>query len=227
MKKITYILTAITVFTTTFSIAQVNFGVKGGLNFSDAQADVFIDAVNDAPSTYTSFVFGGIAEIPVNQYLSFQPELLHTRKGFTLDEATSLNVLGLDVPVGAKATTSISYIETPLLAKVNFGLGNTSFYGIAGPSIGYATSAKIQPKVTLLIDFNLPEVNIDLSDNMYNRTDISGIIGGGAEFGTQTGKLFTDLRYQHSFSNVFNNPIADLSVKNRGFQLTVGYSHAF
>ena len=227
MKKITYILTAITVFTTTLSIAQVNFGVKGGLNFSDANTDVFIDAVNDAPTTYTSFVFGGLAEIPINPYLSFQPELLHTRKGFTIDEATSFDLLGLNVPIGARAATSINYIETPLLAKVKVGTGNTTFYGIAGPSIGYATSAKIQPKVTVLIDFNLPEVDIDLSDNMYNRTDVSGIIGGGAEFGTQTGKLFADLRYQHSFSNVINNPIADVSVKNRGVQFTVGYSHAF
>jgi hypothetical protein len=227
MKKITYILTAITLFTTTITFAQVNIGVKGGLNFSDAQTEVFIDAVNDAPSTYTSFVIGGVAEIPVYQNFSFQPEILYSKKGFTVNEATSFNLLGLDVPIGGKVTTSISYIETPLLAKVKLGKGKTKIYGIAGPSIGYATSAKLQPKVTLLIDFNLPEINIDLSDNIFNRTDISGIIGGGAEYSTMSGKLFTDLRYQHSFSNIINNPIADLSVKNSGFQLTVGYSHAF
>ena len=227
MKKITYILTAITLFTTTISIAQVNIGVKGGLNFSDAKADVFIDAVNDAPSTYTSFLVGGFVEIPVYQNFSFQPEIIYSKKGFTLDEATSFNVLGLDIPIGAKATTSINYIETPLLAKVKLGTDKIKIYGVAGPSIGYATSAKIQPKVTVLIDFNLPEINLNLSDNIYNRTDISGIIGGGAEYSTYSGKLFTDIRYQHSFSNIINNPIADLSVKNSGFQWTVGYSHSF
>jgi len=227
MKKITYVLAAITIFATTLSTAQVNIGIKGGLNFSDANADVFIDAVNDAPSTYTSFVVGGLAEIPINQHFAFQPELIYSRKGFTVDEGTSFNVFGLDVPIGAKATTSINYIETPLVAKVKLGQGRTKIYGIAGPSIGYATSARIQPKVTLLIDFNLPEVNINLSDNMYNRTEFSGILGGGAEYATTTGKLFTDIRYQHSFSNILNNPIADLSVKNSGFQWTVGYSHAF
>ena len=174
MKKITYVLAAITIFATTLSNAQVNIGVKGGLNFSDANADVFIDAVNDAPSTYTSFVVGGLAEIPINQNFSFQPELIYSKKGFTVDEGTSFNLFGLDVPIGARATTSINYIETPLLGKVKLGQGKTKIYGVAGPSLGYATSARIQPQVTLLIDFNLPEVNIDLSDNMYNRTEISG-----------------------------------------------------
>lgn len=227
MKKITYLIAAITIFATTLSTAQVNIGIKGGLNFSDANADVFIDVISDAPSTYTSFLVGGLAEIPINQNFSFQPELIYTKKGFTVDEGTSFDLLGMNIPIGGKATTSISYVETPLLAKVKIGQGNARIYGIAGPSIGYATSAKIQPKVTLLIDFNLPEVNIDLSDNIYNRTDISGILGGGAEYLTTSGKLFTDIRYQHSFTNIINNPIADLSIKNSGFQWTVGYSHAF
>jgi hypothetical protein len=172
-------------------------------------------------------VLGGIAEIPMHRNFSFQPEIIYTKKGFTVDEGTSFGLFGMDIPIGAKATTSISYLETPLLGKVMVGNGRANIYGIAGPSIGYATSAKIQPKVTLLIDFNLPEVNINLSDDIYNRTDISGIIGGGAEYLTTTGKFFTDLRYQHSFSNIINNPIADLSVKNSGFQWTVGYSHTF
>lgn len=227
MKKFTYILAAIALFVSTISTAQVSIGVKAGLNFSDAQADVLLDAISDAPSSYTSFLLGGVAEVPVNQFLSFQPELIYSKKGFTVDEGTSFNLAGVDIPVGARATTSISYIETPLLAKVNIGQGNTRFYGIAGPSIGYATAAKIQPQVTLLLDFDLPEVDIDLSDDMYNRTDVSGILGGGAEYMTGTGKLFTDVRYQHSFSNIINNPIADLSVKNSGFQWTVGYSHTF
>ncbi|MDF1695045.1 MAG: porin family protein [Saprospiraceae bacterium] len=227
MKKVTYIIATISIFASTLSFAQVNIGIKGGLNFSDARADVFIDAVNNAPSTYTSFVYGAVAEVQVSKGLSFQPELLFTQKGFTVDEGTSLNVLGLDIPVGARATTSINYIETPLLAKLKLGTGNVNFYGIAGPSLGYATSATIQPKVTLLIDFNLPEVNVDLSDNIYNRTDISGILGAGAEYKTGTGKLFTDLRYQHSFSNIISDPIADISVKNSGYQFSAGYIHSF
>ena len=225
MKKITYAIAAITVFATTLSNAQVNIGVKGGLNFSDAKTDVFIDAVNNAPSTYTSFVVGGVAEIPLHENFSFQPELLYTKKGFTIDEGTSFDVLGINIPLGAKATTSISYIETPLLAKVKLVQGKAKIYGIAGPSIGYATSAKIQPKVTLLIDFNLPEINLDLSNSIYNRTDISGILGGGAEYNLGSGRIFTDIRYQHSLSNIINSPIADLTVKNSGFQWTVGYSY--
>jgi len=227
MKKITHLLVVLLIFTFGSTSAQVHFGIKAGVSFSDAQTDVMIDAFNEAPGNFTSFVVGGVAEIPIHNNISFQPELLYMQKGFTIDEGTSFDIFGMNVPIGARATTAINYLEVPLLAKVKLGAGNAKVYGIAGPSIGYATSASIQSQATLLISFNLPEVDLDLSDNMYNRTDISGILGAGAEYSTLTGKLFTDIRYQHSFSNIIDSPIENISVSNRGFQWTVGYSHLF
>jgi hypothetical protein len=227
MKKVKFTLVAMALLASTFVFGQFSLGLKTGLSISDPQTELYIDAINNAPKSYTSFLLGGTAEIQINQYFSFQPELQYVRRGFTINEGTSFNVIGFDIPVGAKATTSINYIETPLLAKAKIGNGTTNFYGVAGPSIGYATSAKIQPKVTLLIDFNLPEVDIDLSNNIYNRTEVSGVIGAGVEHNVQTGKLFADVRYSHSFTNIINDPIIDVSVKNSGVQLSVGYAYQF
>ena len=211
----------------TFVFGQFSLGLKTGLSVSDAQAELFVDAVNNAPKSYTSFLVGATAEIQINKNFSFQPELQYIRRGFTVNEGTSFDMIGIDIPVGAKATTSINYIEAPLLAKAKIGNGVTNFYGIVGPSIGYATSAKIQPKATLLIDFNLPEVNINLNNDIYNRTEFSGIIGAGVEHNVQTGKLFADVRYSHSFTNIINDPIVDISVRNSGVQLAVGYAYVF
>lgn len=227
MKKVKYTFAALALFASTLMIGQTNIGFKAGMNVSDAQADLFVDAINNAPKTHTSFLIGGFAEFSLSESFAFQPEVQFTRKGFTINESTSFEALGVNVPIGAKATTSINYIETPLLLKGKIRKGATSFYGIAGPSIGYATSAKIQPKITVLIDFNLPEVDLNLADDIYNRTDIAGVIGGGVEFRISSGKIFTDVRYQHSFTNIINDPIADISVTNSGFQFAVGYSHAF
>ncbi len=227
MKKVKYTLVAMAMMASTFVFGQFSLGLKTGLSISDAQAELYIDAVSNAPKSYTSFLVGATAEIQINRHFSFQPELQYVRRGFTINEGTSFNMIGIDIPVGAKATTSINYIEAPMLAKVKIGNGKTKFYGVAGPSVGYATSAKIQPKVTLLIDFNLPEINLNLDGDMYNRTEFSGIIGAGAEHNIQTGKLFADVRYSHSFSNIINDPIVDISVKNSGVQFALGYAHIF
>jgi len=227
MKNSKYTLVLFALLTSTVTFGQIGVGAKAGLSSSDAQAELYIDAVNKAPKSYTSFLVGAFAEIPINKNFSFQPELQFIKRGFTVNEGTSFNVFDLDIPIGAKATTSINYIEAPLLAKAKIGNGLTNFYALAGPSIGYATSAKIQPKVTLLLDFNLPEVNIDLSNDMYNRTELAGVIGAGVEHNIQTGKLFADLRYNHSFTNIINDPIVDLSVKNSGVQIAMGYTHLF
>lgn len=227
MKKVKYTLVALALMTSSFVFGQFSLGLKTGLSVSNVQAELFIDALNNAPKSYTSFLVGASAEIQINKHFSFQPELQYIRRGFTVNEGTSFNMIGIDIPVGAKATTSINYIEAPLLAKAKIGNGVTNFYGIVGPSIGYATSAKIQPKVTFLVDFNLPEANLNLDSDIYNRTELSGIIGAGIEHNIQTGKLFADVRYNHSFTNIINDPIVDISVKNSSVQLAVGYAYIF
>lgn len=227
MRKVKYTLIAMGLLASTFVFGQFSIGLKTGLSISDAQAELYIDDMNRVTKSYTSFLIGAVAEIQINKYFSFQPELQYVRRGFTINESTSFDLIGIDIPIGANATTRIDYIEAPLLAKAKIGIGTTSFYGVIGPSIGYATSAKIQPKVTLLIDFNLPDMNIDLNQNIYNRTDFSGVFGVGLEHNLETGKLFADIRYSHSFTNIINDPIVDVSVKNSGVQFSLGYAYQF
>ncbi|MFT6781690.1 MAG: hypothetical protein ACJA1A_001612, partial [Saprospiraceae bacterium] len=147
MKDVKIMLIAMAMMASTFVFGQFNLGLKTGLSVSDAQTELYIDAADRAPKSYTSFLVGATAEIQINRNFSFQPELQYVKRGFTINEGTSFEVVGFDIPVGAKATTIINYIEAPLLAKAKIGNGTTNFYGIVGPSIGYATCAKIQPKV--------------------------------------------------------------------------------
>jgi len=227
MKKVRFTLVAAAMLASTFIFSQVSLGLKTGMSISDAQAELYIDAINTAPKSYTSFLIGAVAEVPLTRNLSFQPELHYIRRGFNINESTSFDLAGFDIPFGAQATTKIDYIEAPLLAKVKFGNQATRAYGVIGPSLGYATSARIQPRITVLLNFNLPEVNINLADDIYNRTEISGVVGAGVEHTIQTGKLFVDARYNHSFTNIINDPIVDVSVRNSGFQFTAGYAYIF
>lgn len=198
-------------------------GVKSGVGFNNVDAELYIDEVNGAPRGLTSSVFGITSEFELGHYFSLVPELLYTQKGFSIDQGTSFDVLGIDVPIGARANTRIKYIELPLLAKGRFGNDKIKGYALAGAAVGRAIDAYVQPIVSVLVDIRLPKVPFDMTSGTFNATEFSGIIGGGLELPSSSGKFIMDARYQHSFTNALNDPIVDVSVRNKGMQVSVGY----
>lgn len=119
MKKL-LIVSVLTIFGFTNIQAQdIQFGAKLGLNFSTITGDT-----PDNAEWITSIINGGIyAEIPLNEKFSFQPEVMYSRQGFSIDE----DIISLD------------YLNVPLMGKyyVTKGLSLE-----AGPQIGFLLSAK-------------------------------------------------------------------------------------
>ena len=105
------------------SAQSVKFGVKAGVNFATETAS--ISGVSITSDTYTSFHFGAIADIGLQNF-SIQPGVLFSVKG-----SSSTNSSG----------TSLTYIEVPvnLLYHIPAGPGKV-FFG-AGPYLGYGISA--------------------------------------------------------------------------------------
>ena len=97
---------------------KVEFGVKGGLNFSSIRGDNSSDL-----ETVTAFNLGIVSEIPISEKFSFQPELMYSGKGFSIDD---------DV-------VSLNYLDIPLMGKYYLTKG---FSVEAGPQIGFLLSAK-------------------------------------------------------------------------------------
>lgn len=227
MKKITLTFAALGILFSIGLSGQTYLGLKTGISISNPQSNNTIDAINEAPESFTSFLLGVSSEVPLSRSFSFQPELQFIKRGFSVSQATSVDALGVTLPIGARANTTVNYIDLPLLVKGKIGMGATRFYGVIGPSVGYAVSARVQPQVTLLFDFNLPAINIDLSDAQYRRTDIAAVFGAGAEHNVGSGKLFADVRYQHSFNSMIDNTLVDVQFKNSGAQIAFGYAHSF
>ena len=122
MKKIILSL-AIVAFATLGVSAQVNFGVKGGLNISTLRTDP------DGNSKSLVGGYGGfLANIPVSGMFSIQPEVLYSLEGAKYDGAGDPQLL-------------LNYINIPLMVKYSDPSG---FYGELGPQIGILTSAKFQ-----------------------------------------------------------------------------------
>ncbi len=207
--------------------AQISVGAKIGTNFADTRLDGLLGNLAPEQTTFTGFTAGVMAEIPMINALSFRPELNYIQKGFTVSQSFDVDLIGIDMEVGAKARTRINYVEMPLLLKYSIGSNVAKVYAIAGPSIAYAANAELTPVATFIVDFNLPSIPINLDNNIYNRWEISGVLGAGGEVKAGNGKVFADARYNLGFTNMLNNPIVDLRIKNQGFNVSAGYAYSF
>ncbi|AWG20132.1 hypothetical protein FFWV33_00655 [Flavobacterium faecale] len=118
MKKILTLAILTVLGFTNVTAQKIKFGIKGGLNFANISGDNTKDA-----STVTAFNFGVLSEIPLSDKFSFQPELLYSGQGYSLNDKT----------------IALGYLNVPLMGKYYVSKG---FSVEAGPQIGYLLSAK-------------------------------------------------------------------------------------
>lgn len=101
---------------------DISFGVKGGLNFASITGDN--TSLKDDP--VTAFNLGVMAEIPVSEKFSFQPEILYSGQGYGTNS-------------GNDDVVALNYLDLPLMAKYYI---SKRFSVEAGPQIGFLLSAK-------------------------------------------------------------------------------------
>ena len=106
--------------------AQIKFGAKAGVNFSDITGEKV-----DSFEGRTSFHFGAVAEIEISEKFSFQPELIYSSQGSEYSEDFE----------GEKfeGTVKVDYLNIPLMGKYYIMEGLSIE---AGPQIGFLLSAK-------------------------------------------------------------------------------------
>lgn len=226
MKKLS---TIILVLFGTITILEAQFyaGVKAGVLSSDAKAGESISIINSGISSQTNFYYGATAEYFINPTLSLKSELLITKRGFNVNQATNVEVLGVNVPLGAKLALDIKYIEIPVLLQYNHNIGNIDLFINGGPSIAYASSASLVAKATVIFDFNLYETDIDLNTNYIDRTDYNLNLGGGLAYNTASGRLTIETRYGQAMNSAISNTLVDTKLSNKALQFSAGYQMKF
>ena len=208
------------------SQAQISYGIKVGRN----AANVNVDGVgNIVPNTKTisNYNLGFVAEIDIANGFAFHPELNFKTKGFKVKEGLDVNIFKIPVPLGVEAHTEVKYVEVPLLGKYKFGNEKAGAYVLAGPYAGFARKATLKTKANVIIDFNLTSTDIDLTNDTYQRFEVGAMGGLGVWTKAGNGQLFADARYQHSLTDLFNDPLVDIQMQNNGFGVNVGYMMNF
>lgn len=218
--------------TMTMSQAQTTVTGMIGAHTSTTSANISLnegsnEILNLKP--ITTFTGGIVVDHALDKILSISSGLHFRSKGFKVFEGTNAGILGLDLGLGVKATTNISYLELPLMLKAN--LGNNTFikpYVGIGPSVSYATSGTLQTSATALLDFNVSETDIDLTSNNYNRWQLGGQAVAGAMIPYGQGHWSAEVGYSASLTDlVSDNFLIKAGGRHRGLTFSIGYGMSF
>ena len=117
MKKIFF--ATILLIAGTGTAQEFEFGAKAGVNFASLYGD-HVESLDDR----TSFHLGLVAELPVSERFSVQPELLYSGQGAT---------------ASGDRTFKLDYVNLPLMAKIYIVEG---FSLEAGPQVGINVVSK-------------------------------------------------------------------------------------
>lgn len=197
-----FLVTMIGLFSATTIYAQsddttTQFGVKGGVNL----ATITGDDVGDLDSR-TSFNLGLFMEIPLSERFSFQPEVLYSSQGFSIND---------------QADYKLDYVQVPLMAKVYIVKG---LYAEAGPQFGF----KAKEEVEYESDYAEGTIDFDPDDSVIKNFDTNLALGAGYKF--DNGLSFS-ARYNLGLTSMIKDDapiIAGKDVKNAVWQFGVGFS---
>jgi hypothetical protein len=169
---------------------DVKFGLKGGVNFA-----TFSGKDVENVDSKTAFHVGVLAEIPLLDKFSLQPELLYSVQGIKEND---------DI-----AEFKLNYLQLPLIGKYYV---TDEFSLEAGPQVGFLLSAKAKVE---------GEGEGDIKDDM-NKTDFGLNFGLGYTLGN---RLNVNARYNFGLSKIYNKDtfLSDIKAYNSVIQVSVGY----
>lgn len=179
MKKVLLVIVIVVLGLSNINAQEIKFGAKGGLNFASISGDNAGDI-----ELVTAFNFGVLAEIPITEKFSFQPELLYSGQGYSFDDDT----------------VALNYLNVPLMGKYYLTKGLSLE---AGPQIGFLLSAK-NDKADVKDSFNAIDfgVNFGLGYKFNN----------GLNFGARYNLGLSDINNIDGPSDKNKNGVFQLSV---------------
>ncbi|HET7361488.1 MAG TPA: porin family protein [Salinimicrobium sp.] len=188
---------------TTFMTAQeyIMFGAKGGVNFSNFAGDGFASFDEDS-NARTAYHLGLVAEIPLSERFSIQPEVLYSAQGFDI----------VQIENGNDIEFQLDYITIPVMAKLYIVEGLNIH---AGPQFGFLVNSEIDYQPTN------DAGDVPLDDENLNNFDMSLGLGAGYKFQS----FFVYGRYNAGLTDIYESPGATQGseLKNSVIQVGVGF----
>jgi len=228
MKRAIY-LAIIAMFFSVFAFSQNSVGLSTGFNFANISQNGFDNGEFSGLKHSTFGTIGLVYKRSLDNNWSLSTGFNYSRRGAQSSITEGVVLYGKTFDVGAKLVHKMDYLELPLLFEYRFNGNNTGFspYVFAGPLLSYERGYNIAVKAHVLIDINLFNYNVDISNGLFNRYDLSGVAGAGLSFPVRTGTINLDARYIYGFTDLLDNPILDFNLKHKNIRLGVSYMYKF
>jgi|GEM_PF-974674 len=175
--------------------SQARFGIRVGGLISKQEYES--TSLNENPESKIGLDLGILVSVPFGDgVFMLQPELHWMQKGYKIKDLNNDNEI----------TTTLNYVELPLLARLNFGESFKAFV-VAGPAIGW-----------LIDGSNDPDNDVDPTDYLDD-TEVSGYVGvgigiGGFEIDLRYIAGLNDISSAEDFTNARNSSFgAGISLK--------------
>jgi opacity protein-like surface antigen len=209
------------------SPAQVQLGIAGGLNYSQAQQSNFF--FSEAHST-TGWTISGILDYAITQNVSLRIEPTYVENG---TYAQPVSYKGI-VP---KLSFDLSYLELPLMLKYSVGK-DLRPYLVFGPSLGFNLSSNVGAEISGPW-FGQLEVMAG-AGNIVRSLECSLQFGGGLSYQVDDIlTMFLEAKYAHALSNTLKQGgvlvsgmdetvsagvLKNATYKNKGFIIMFGFT---
>jgi hypothetical protein len=213
MKKIALLLLA----GLSFSFAQAQsakIGLKGGANYSNIAGDLQHENVYQNKLGFNGGLTANFA-IAGGNFLSIQPELLYSQKGYKYRDEEYRDLLGRQIK--SKGTRNFNYLDLPVLLKVNAG----GLFFEAGPQLSYLLGIRDNTETSINGDTDSNWRKIDKDDLAELEVGYAAGLGFQAANGVSLG-----LRYNGSISELAkSDPNNDelVNARHSAFQLQLGF----
>lgn len=212
MKKIALLLLAGLSFS--FAQAQTKVGLKGGVNYSNIAGDLENEDVYMNKFGFNGGLTANFA-ITGDNFLSIQPELLYSQKGYKYRDEEFTDILGREVR--RKGTRNFNYLDLPVMLKVNAG----GLFFEAGPQLSYLLAIRDNTETSV-------NGSTDSNWRSIDKDDLAELeVGYAAGLGFQAANGFSlGVRYNGSLSDLAkSDPNNDelVNARHSAFQLQLGF----
>lgn len=190
---------------------DVEVGLLGGVSIATFGGDAVPEEAD--PGSVTGLNIGALAQLPITDIISIQPELHYVQKGAELEGEG-----------GTTVRFDLNYIELPVLLHVNVPTESRINFGfLLGPEVAFQTGCEVTfESAENEESFDCASERVDASLN-FEDFDYGLIFGGSLGYGMPWGEIFLSGRYDLGLAGLFPDDPEE-QLKNRAYYILVGFT---
>ena len=162
--------------------AQLSGGIRAGGNYTN----ILVPSNQKYYKFKPGFHAGAYMEYDFTEKLSFQTEVVYSKKGcdYKYSNSSSLIIAGQPTTITTdyKVRYDLAYIDVPFLLNINFGeMG--SYIGL-GPQVSFLVSSRSEGEITNTISnpYSVSTFTYPSNKDIWNKVDFGAVIGTGSKF---------------------------------------------